>query len=284
MNKSAERAGERRQWVWIMLMVNVVFILLLTVLGILALRVGNTLPENTDIIFVVGKSPSVEIGDAEENGGKKWEAGKRIDIFKADYVDGEGRATVASQDGEKLFAPGTAASYTFTVMNNGNMAVVCETDIDFFLTVGNEGTDIGELPFKVRLYNSRGEYLIGGEDEWVKVGEATMKKHVSVLGASSYDNCTLDILWDYDGGSDELDTQLGDRSAAEGITLTLRINSYAEEAPEPTLKGGTRVDVADGSDEVGGTVRWLWLVLLMINTAILVFYIAWLMNKRQNKF
>ena len=55
----------RKQWVWIMLMVNIVFVLLLMTLGIIALRVGNSLPEGTDILFIVGKNPSVEMGDEE---------------------------------------------------------------------------------------------------------------------------------------------------------------------------------------------------------------------------
>jgi hypothetical protein len=47
----------RRAWVWIMLMVNVVFLLLLMTLGIIALRVGNYMPE-TDVVFIAGKKPT----------------------------------------------------------------------------------------------------------------------------------------------------------------------------------------------------------------------------------
>lgn len=273
----------RRQWIWIMLMVNIVFILLLIAIGILALRVGNSLPENTDILFVVGKNPSVEYGDTAENGGKKWEAGKNVDIFKSDYVNGESITTVASMDGDKLFAPGTSATYAFTMLNNGNMAVVYETDIDFVLKVGDNSANTEALPLQVKLYNDRGEYLIGGKNEYVQIKDATLSKHTGVLGASSYENYNLEIYWAYEDGSDTLDTELGDYSANEGVTLTLEINSYAEEAPDPALQGGTKVEVG-GNEELGGTVRWLWLILLLVNTAILIFYIAWLMNKRMNKF
>ena len=84
----------RKQWVWIMLMVNVVFILLLMTLGIIALRVGNSLPEGTDILFIVGKNPSVEF---EDEGGK-WQTGKTTDIFQAEYENGEGNFSLIGYD------------------------------------------------------------------------------------------------------------------------------------------------------------------------------------------
>ena len=56
--------GTRKQWVWIMLMVNIVFVLLLMTLGILALRIGNSLPRGTDILFIVGKNPQVDVEDS----------------------------------------------------------------------------------------------------------------------------------------------------------------------------------------------------------------------------
>ena len=127
---STQRApsGERRQWVWIMLMVNIVFILLLMTLGIIALRVGNYLPENTDILFIVGKNPSVDVGDAEH---KRWESSKNVNIFRSSYSDGNGEPVVVSQDGTKVIAPGVTTVYRFSMYNNGNMAVVYETDLDF---------------------------------------------------------------------------------------------------------------------------------------------------------
>ena len=77
----------RKQWIWIMLMVNIVFILVLMTLGIFALRIGNTLPENTDILFIVAKNPNAEV---EDEGGIKWEKHTKVDIFKTSYKNGQG--------------------------------------------------------------------------------------------------------------------------------------------------------------------------------------------------
>ncbi len=276
----AEKRPKRRFWVWIMLMVNVVFMLLLITLGIIALRVGNYLPEDTDILFIVGKNPSVETGDDDH---KSWESGQEVAIFQSSYANGEGVTTVVSEDGSALIAPGTEMSYRFLMYNNGNMAVWYETDIDFILKVGGEKQSEYYFPLEVRLVSQSGQYLIGNESEWVPVEKATLSKHVGQLGANSYETFTLELRWLFSGGNDELDTMYGNASQEKGVLLTLRIDTYAEEHLDPTATGGITVDV-DGTQEKGGTIRWLWLILLMANTAVLIFYIAWLMHKRDDKW
>ncbi len=271
-----KRSHERRAWVWIMLMVNIVFILLLMTLGIIALRVGNYLPENTDILFIVGKNPEVSVGDEEF---AKWETGQHVNIFQSAYANGKGEPTVVSQDGTKVVAPGTLSTYKFTMCNSGNMAVLYEIDLDFILKIGTEVQETYNFPMQVRLRNAGGDYLIGSETEWVNVKDAILNRHVSLLGAFSYETFTMELLWQFEGGNDELDTLYGDLAAQKGVTLTLGINTFAEEHFDPTALGGTEYEV-EGTKEFGGTIRWLWLVMLMINTAVLVFYVSWLMNKR----
>ncbi len=273
-------SGNRRQWVWIMLMVNIVFILLLMTLGIIALRVGNYLPEDMDVLFIVGKNPEVNVGDGEN---KKWEAGKDVHIFQSSYANGTEHPTVVSQDGTALIAPGVVTSYQFSMHNSGNMAVLYQTDIDFTLKIGGEKQKNYEFPLEVRLKTQSGDYLIGDEDEWVNVSKAILSQHVSLLGAFSYETFTLELQWRFEGGNDELDTMYGDTSSEKGVTLTMGINTYAEEHVEPEAKGGIPIEV-EGTKEYGGTIRWLWMIMLFINAAILIFYIAWLMNKRLQKW
>ena len=276
------KQSTRKQWVYIMLMVNIVFILLLMTLGIIALRVGNTLPEGVDVLFIVGKNPSVDFEDSNEGGGK-WKSGKNVDMFKAQYENGEGTPTVVSQDGTKLIAPGTKTTYRFTMNNDGNMAVDYFTDLDFVLKIGNETVTDYQFPLQVRLLNDRGEYLIGDENTYEQVAKASLDQYRSILGAKSFETFELQLIWLFEGGNDELDTMYGDLSAEKGVTLTLTINTTAEESLDPTAQGGTKMEV-EGTEEYGGTIRWLWLVMLMINTAIIVFYVAWLMNKRVQKW
>ena len=281
---------QRSVYVRIMLMVNIVFILLLVTLGVIALRVNNVLPEDQDIFFVVGKNPSFELSDGE---GKKWNNETNVNIFKSDYTNGEGKTTIISQNGDKVIAPGSTSSYKFAMYNNGNMAVMYETDVDFSLIIkGAENKDI-VFPLKVRLYTDSGKYLVGSETEWANINDIKVDAYLSQLGASSYESFTLEVKWDYESGNDELDTLLGNMSAEhgnnnsedKGIAVNLSINTYAEEHVDPTAKGGTPIDAETGGEvEYGGTVRWLWFILLFTNVGMLLFYIAWLLNKRANKW
>ena len=281
-NKIVTRGSSRKSAIWLMLMVNIVFILLLMTLAITAFKVGNYLPEGVDILFVVGKEPNMDVVGED---GRVWEAKNNINLFSSEYKNGENQVTIAAQNGDKVIAPGAISSYKFALYNNGNMAVVQETDLDFTLTVANEELLNYTFPLKVRLYDSEGNYIIGSKDEWIPVEQASIAFHPATLGATSYILYTLDLLWEFEGGNDELDTLYGNE-ACEGVWLTLGINTYAEEHLDPTAQGGIKVEVNEenGSQEYGGTVRWLWLALLFINTGVLIFYVAWLMSKRQGKW
>lgn len=273
---------ERRHWVYIMLMVMIVFILLLMTLGILALRVENYLPDGTDILFVVGRNPSVEFGDQKDG---KWQSGLDVDIFKSSYENDERVTTVLSKDGDSVIAPGTQMDYTFVAYNKGNVAVVYQTDLDFLFKKADREMPDFDFPLKVRLKTQSGKYLIGDDTHWVDISTAKLTNHVSVLGASSYESFTLELLWVFDGGNDQVDTMLGNMSADGGARVTLGINTYAEEHLDPTAQGGIEVMGEDGKPvEKGGTIRIFWLMLLFCCIAILIFFVSWLLNKRLRKW
>ena len=122
----------------------------------------------------------------------------------------------------------------------------------------------------------------GVKTEWVSVNKADIAHHASVLGANSYETFELHLMWEFEGGDDELDTMYGDDSSELGVALTLGIHSYAEEHPDQTAQGGISID-GEKKQEYGGTVRILWLVLLMVNIGIMIFYVSWLLNKRLKK-
>ena len=271
----------RHAWVWIMLMVNVVFLLLLMTLGIIALRVGNYLPE-TDILFIAGKNTDVSVGDGEKS---SWQSDEEIEIFSNGYLNDNGELTVNSEDGASLVAPGTEMTYSFTMYNNSNVAILYEVDLDLLVKLGGvvQGSDMEErMPIKVKLEEDSGAYLIGGEDEYVALSDALVTKRRRTLGAESFETFTLHLAWDYEG-DDANDTALGDMSADEGLSLKLTVETYAEEHPDPAAKGGNSID-AEKETEIGGTVRWVWVRLLLINTAVMIFYVSWLMNKRLQKW
>ena len=279
LNEAAANVIQRRAWVWIMLMVTIIMIVALLTIGIISLRVGNYLPEGTDILFIVGKNPEVVTGEAPD---KAWEAGRDVNIFSSSYQNGQGQTIILSGDGVDVVAPGFVSKYKFGMYNNGNMAVVYETDLDFTFRINGKVQKEYNFPMEVRLKDSQGRYLIGGEEQWVNVDRARLSRHVSLLGRSSYEEFELELRWLFDGGNDTLDTLYGNLAPeGEGVSLTLSINTYAEEHLEPEAKGGIMVEgTSEGPTEAGGTVRWVWVVLLMVCGGILIFYVAWLLNKR----
>ena len=164
------------------------------------------------------------------------------------------------------------------------MAVVYQTDIDFNFKIGGEQQSQYTFPLQVRMRSANNGWIIGDESTWVPVQNATVTNRVGVLGASSYEAFVVELRWLFEGGNDELDTMFGNQAVNQGVSLTLGINSYAEQHIDATAQGGTKIDAESGRQEFGGTVRWGWLMLLFINTGVLIFYIAWLLNKRLQKF
>jgi hypothetical protein len=213
----------------------------------------------------------------------EWGKDVKVDIFNAAYKNGKGETTVISNNGDKVFAPGTETIYKFTVQNTGNMAVDYTINIDFDLILSGKAESLKDFPVSVRLVNTNGDYLIGDAQNAVPVAKAVLKTHSDILGAYSYETFELQISWAYESGNDEYDTFLGNLSAEDSAVITMNAEFYATESVDPTAEGGIQVEV-EGTKEHGGTIRWLWLMLLMINTAILVFYITWLMNKRAQKW
>ena len=281
VNNTAQNKATN-SWVWIMLLSNVVFLLVLVTIGILALKVGNALPDGVDVLYIVGRNPDTETSDEE---GKVWESDTQVNIFSTEYVNGEGKTTVVSQDGTKVIAPGTLSTYRFGTYNNGNMAMVYEIDVDFVLRIAGQKQEQYEFPLSVRLKTSNGVYVIGSESEWVNVTDATQAQHVSVLGANSYEEYELELLWAFEGGNDELDTMYGNMASQNGVELSFKINTYAEEHIDASAQGGTKInpDADNSKEEYGGDMRWVWFILLLTNTGILIFFVSFLMSKHIKK-
>lgn len=276
------KSSLRNQLIIIMFCINVVFILLLVGIGVIALRVGNILPTNTDI-FVIGKNPSVIISDETDDGVLKWETSNKVNIFKNNYVNDNGKVIIESQNGDKVFAPGVTLKYTYTILNNGNVAVIYDNNINFILNIDKENISYKETFLKVRLYTDNNKYIIGDENMWVNINEASLLNYPGILGASSYENFNLEIWWPYEQGSDYNDTLLGNYSSENDLSLNLKIDLFAEEAVDPYLKGGIEIEV-NYNDVLGTVIRILWIILLITNIALLIYCISiQINNKLKNK-
>lgn len=277
------RRFQRRQWVWIMLMVDIVLFMLLMTLGIIALQVGQTQSNPND---------KIEISIIDEKG-TTWTKNTQVEIFNSSYVNDKGETTIESSNGEPVVAPGFDTNYSFALYNTNDVAIGYSTNVNFLFTVNTKfNEEFSSLPIKVRLYtvndNGIACYLIGGEKSGEPLGvmlsgELNDNFQLGVLGKSCYQKFFMELWWDFESGNyedDVRDTLLGNIAAENGsaiVTMNIEVNAWAHS--DPNAVGGTPIS-SNGSQTNGNLVSWLWVIFLLINGSVLIFYVAWLLNKR----
>lgn len=154
-----------------------------------------------------------------------WVAETPVEIFKISYENGEQQVTVDGGD-DKVIAPGTANTYSFTLKNTGNVPL----DYTMSTEVVFSDPDL-RLPVNVRMKDYNGGYLCG---------DAEKMEHASVLNSVSdsatlaaYTNAIYSLEWEWpfeSGGAeaDAYDTMLGDLAVERDITMTVIIRTRAE--------------------------------------------------------
>lgn len=275
-----EGGGVKKLNVIIWVCVVILILLALVTTTVVTLRIGNFLPNEWDVIFLVPKQPSFEASDDKV----VWTTDTQVDIFKAEYKNEKGDVTVLSGSGDSVFAPGSTVSYDFKLQNNGNMALDYNMLLDFgFL---KEGTDFGleNSPMLVRMYkNDDGAYIIGGEDNWIPVSELDNYEDVGTLGINSYSAYTLELKWLFESGNDENDTWLGNLADGESVIFTLGITTNAELNEDPEAEGGI-VDENGGVTQIGGQIdTWPFIILLILLILTALGLIFGVFTKRKKK-
>ena len=179
------------------------------------------IPLNT----AVTAAPNFEVVDNEQI----WTTQTQVEIFRISYENGQQEITVNSSDGDKLIAPGTENSYIFKLKNTGNVALDYTVTVDAFITP--EGTPI---PVTGRLSRCDGKWIVGDRETYGDVHKLDEAEDSATIGAGKYTYYTLDWLWPYDSGDDELDTMLGNIAVDEDLTFTIVISTTAEGNYAPT--------------------------------------------------
>ena len=242
--------------------VAILIILLLITTIVVVINLCDLLPENTNILFLVPKIPSFEIGDGEGT----WNHENTFDIFETAYdTDGNGYLNVVSSDGNKVIAPGVETGSSFRLDNSGNVAIDYDVDMRFKFTIDGEPQPLDQMPIRVRVLRNDGVYVAGNRSEWVAVADMPVVSDSGTLGVQSFTGYTLELKWDFNSGDDAHDTYLGDLSVDHDVRFSLDISSYATESEDPRAVGGTFVESEDGKTvQIGGSINWLPFILLLI--------------------
>lgn len=228
---------------------------------------GTTEPSEP-VETALPKNPGFEASDDNT----VWNTNTQVEIFKVSYENGEQIITVKSDDGDKVIAPGTENSYTFKLKNTGNLALNYTVEIEAYFTP----TDI-TIPITGRLNRYDGKWVVGGQDEYVAVSVLDTAKDNSTLGAGKYTYYTLDWLWPFESGDDELDTLLGNLAAEQDLIFTIVIKTTATESSNPYDDSGiTPPQTGDNSNIM------LWIVLAVSSFAMMLFLLFY-QNKEKRR-
>lgn len=275
-----EKKNKRPWWLLLLLLLLIALTLLTSV--VVVIRIGNFLPENVNVIFIVPKKAEFHFGD------DVWRTNTEIDLFRLSYTDGNGNVTVRSDSDTPIVAPGTENQYTFTLSNTGNVAVDYSMDINVNLSMG----DFDAFPVEMKMQRNDGSYVFGSEDEWVDSTEIRNVTEPGKLGAGRFTTYTLFWKWDFEIGNDQLDTALGNASTESDISMSLSVGTYAEQSRNSALSDGEPIiDKTTGEPyqpyggQIGGHFRMpyfpLLLILLILIAIILI--IGYIRNRKDEK-
>lgn len=183
---------------------------------------------------------------------------QQLDLFSVSYENETGEVTVSSADGTKLVAPGTAVDYTIHLRNAEKTAV------NYKLIPDIAETSEYALPILVRMYDQSG-YIIGGEEEWVPVGNVDTRPLFATLKTNESAEYIFQWKWEFESGNDDYDTQLGMDSEAKDIGVSVAFDLHTEANTSVEQNGGWM------KSERGGVYQMsIWLLLLMILLAVIL--------------
>lgn len=256
----------------LVIVVIVLFILSLLILG---LRLGNFLPNGTDILFIEPKDPKLILQDDK----KVWDGETDIEIFSISNTNGHGEITVMSGTGDNVIAPGMEGYYKFSFRNIGNIAITSNCNIKIFFEGKNLNIDFNKIPFKVRLKDFNGIYIVGDENNWVSVGQMSEYFDEKTIGKNSYIFYSLEWCWLFESGNDEFDTLLGNMSAEEKISLIVSIEVEAIQHSDFDAEGGIKSSNSD--PRTGGNIVPLPYILLNLAIFIILCILIYIEIKKR---
>lgn len=204
------------------------------------------------------KNPGFEASDDQT----VWSTNTQVEIFRVSYVNGEKVITVNSDNGDKLIAPGTENSYTFKLKNTGNVALDYTVAVDAYFTPG----DI-VIPITGRISRHDSEWIVGDKNTYADVKDLDQAEDTATLGAGRYAYYTLDWLWPYESGNDDLDTLLGNMAVEQELVFTIVITTIATESSDPYVDWGIN---SPQTDENSHITLWITLMVVCFTTLILL--------------
>lgn len=187
-----------------------------------------------------------------------WSTDTSIDIFKMTYQNQKGKVTVRSGEQDKVIAPGTGGSYTFSLKNTGEKTADCKVWVE--AEISSDGAD---LPVQTKMSGKSG-WLLGSDEVWGTAEDLNEVSEASKIPGGKSLDYTIYWQWPYEREEDEADTVLGNLAENDRLTYEVTIHTLAT-APEDILAAKT-------GDETRLTSYMLWTICAGI---LLIIGIGW---------
>ncbi len=185
---------------------------------------GNVQPGDGNVTMAV--TPMASTMDNTQSGSPIWIGMSDLELFHMEYENESGEVTVSSQNGDKLVAPGTKNTYTFTLQNTAKIALDYTMTMEAYFTMG-----INTIPLNVRLLDHKGNYVLGDETGMADIMELNSVSVTDSISSGYIAPFTLEWEWPFEG-DDAVDTALGDLKVDVDAALNIVIKTVAESGSE----------------------------------------------------
>ena len=197
-----------------------------------------------------------------------------IELFRIEYSNDEGEITVRGLNADNVVAPGTAVNYDIRLRNND------EVVIDFLMTPTVDFLTGDEVPVEFRVMDDYGNYILGGENEWVGAEHMNALAHKGSIHPGEVFTYHISWRWVFEVSAeqDQYDTYLGAQTGEIMPGVAVSIATEATANPQLTTKDITHLAHLRG--ESFGCCWCCWLVwALLLAAAVLVAWV-WRLKKK----
>lgn len=200
--------------------------------GVLQSAAGNAASQKRQAANPVIKSQAVRLTGSEaktqaersafevDDNTQVWKTVTAIELFQTEYKNADGTVTVKSADGDKVIAPGTEGSYTFSVKNTSDSAADYKIWVEAKLS-----SNITGVPIETRMASDSG-WLLGSKSSWEQATDldgVTTEESIDAGRAAEY---TIYWQWPFEQGTDGFDTGLADASATADQETSYTVTIY----------------------------------------------------------
>ena len=193
-----------------------------------------------------------------------------LDIFSATYKNAQGEIVIEGADGEKVIAPGSKVDYTVRLRNKDTIAIDYTLVAEIKLLNAPVDKKV-ELPLEFRILDPDDNYIAGDAKTWVDREALDGLTHTGTILRDGSAEYIFQWRWPFEGGSDELDTMLGNMAESD-LRLEISFALRSEANTSLALNGGL------WGSGVGKAILIIIFALLLL-LAIILLIIAYFKKK-----